>query len=456
MASKKSKMALHWKILIGMVLGVLFSLILINTSWGNGITIITVGGEPIEISNASKFVRDWIKPFGNMFINALKLIAVPLILASLIKGVSDLKDISKLSKMGLRTIATYIGTTVIAVSLGLVLVNIIQPGKTIAENTREDLIESYSEDAGSKISAAAEQRESGPLRALEDLIPDNIFFAASDNGNMLQVIVFAIFFGIGLILIPEEKSSPVKAFFDGFNEVILKLIDLIMLVSPIGVFALLAALVVEAPSQDLFMALLWYALTVIMGLILMILIYTILVFFVTGKSPKFFLKGISPAQLLAFSTSSSAATLPLTMERVEEQLGVEEEVSSFVLPIGATINMDGTSLYQAVAAIFIAQAFGMDLDFYAQLAIIATATLASIGSAAVPGAGMVMLVIVLAQAGIPEAGLALIFAIDRPLDMLRTSVNVTGDAAVSMMIGKSLGKLAEPKEKNWDDNYSKE
>jgi Na+/H+-dicarboxylate symporter len=204
------------------------------------------------------------------------------------------------------------------------------------------------------------------------------------------------------------------------------------------------------------MALLWYALTVIMGLILMILIYTILVFFVTGKSPKFFLKGISPAQLLAFSTSSSAATLPLTMERVEEQLGVEEEVSSFVLPIGATINMDGTSLYQAVAAIFIAQAFGMDLDFYAQLAIIATATLASIGSAAVPGAGMVMLVIVLAQAGIPEAGLALIFAIDRPLDMLRTSVNVTGDAAVSMIIGKSLGKLVEPKEKNWDDNYSKE
>jgi len=456
MASKKSKMALHWKILIGMLSGVLFSLVLINTAWGNGTTMITIGGESSEITNASKFVRDWIKPFGNMFINALKLIAVPLILASLIKGVSDLKDISKLSKMGLRTIATYIGTTVIAVSLGLILVNIIQPGKTIAEDTREDLIESYSEDAGSKISAAAEQRESGPLRALEDLIPENIFFAASDNGNMLQVIVFAIFFGIGLILIPEEKSKPVKAFFDGFNEVILKLIDLIMLVSPIGVFALLAALVVEAPSQDLFMALLWYSLTVVIGLLLMILIYTVLVFLVTGKSPKFFLKGISPAQLLAFSTSSSAATLPLTMERVEEHLGVEEEVTSFVLPIGATINMDGTSLYQAVAAIFIAQAFGMELDFYAQLAIIATATLASIGSAAVPGAGMVMLVIVLAQAGIPEAGLALIFAIDRPLDMFRTSVNVTGDAAVSMMIGKSLGKLSAPKEKNWDDNYSKE
>ncbi|RFC54983.1 dicarboxylate/amino acid:cation symporter [Brumimicrobium aurantiacum] len=454
--TKKKKLALHWKILIGMALGVLFSLLLLSTSWGVAMTTITVGGEELPISNAELFVRNWVKPFGNMFINALKLIAVPLILGSLIKGVSDLKDISKLSKMGVRTILTYLATTLVAVSIGLIIVNLIQPGKTISEETRENLIENYSGEAGKSISNAEKQKENGPLQALEDLIPDNIFAAATDNGNMLQVIVFAIFFGVGLILISKEKSKPVKAFFDGFNEVILKLIDLIMLVAPIGVFALMAGLVVESPSQDLFVALLWYAISVVIGLLLMILIYTLIVFLITKKTPRFFLNGISPAQLLAFSTSSSAATLPVTMERVEEHLGVKEEVTSFVLPIGATINMDGTSLYQAVAAIFIAQAFGMDLDLSAQLGIVATATLASIGSAAVPGAGMVMLVIVLAQAGIPEAGLALIFAIDRPLDMLRTTVNVTGDAAVSMIIGKSVDKLGDPEVKNWDDHYKKE
>jgi len=452
---KKKKLALHWKILIGMFAGVLFSLILVNTSWGSKMVEITVNGIETEISNAGLFVRNWIKPFGNMFINALKLIAVPLILASLIKGVSDLKDISKLSKMGFRTIGLYLTTTVLAVTIGLVVVNIVQPGGTITEETRNDLVESYSSDAGKKIETANREKESGPLRALEDLIPDNIFNAASNNGNMLQVIVFALFFGIGLILIPAKKAEPVKAFFDGFNEVILKLIDLIMLVAPYGVFALLAALVVESPSADLFLALMWYAICVIAGLFIMVCIYIALVYIFTKRTPNFFLNGIAPAQLLAFSTSSSAATLPVTMERVEEHLGVEEEVTSFVLPIGATINMDGTSLYQAVAAIFIAQAFGMDLSLYAQLGIIVTATLASIGSAAVPGAGMVMLVIVLAQAGIPEAGLALIFAIDRPLDMLRTTVNVTGDAAVSMLVAKSVGKLREPNTKEWDDHYKK-
>lgn len=431
------KLALHWQILLGMVTGVLFAFIMINFSWGK------------------EFVVDWIKPFGTIFINSLKLIAVPLILASLIKGVSDLKDISKLSKMGGRTIGMYILTTVIAVSIGLAIVNVIKPGNSITEETRIQLVESYSAAASSKIEAAEKQKEAGPLQALEDLVPSNIFAAASDNGNMLQVIFFAIIFGVGLILIPIEKSEPVKSFFDGFNEVILKLIDLIMLTAPYGVFALLAALVVEAPSADLFIALLWYALSVILGLILMIVIYLSIVWIFTKKDPKFFLNGIMPAQLLAFSTSSSAATLPVTMERVEEHLGVDSEVTSFVLPIGATINMDGTSLYQAVAAVFIAQAFGMDLSLGAQLGIIVTATLASIGSAAVPGAGMVMLVIVLAQAGIPEAGLALIFAVDRPLDMCRTTVNVTGDACVSMMIAKSVGKLGEPHVKDWDDNYPK-
>ena len=428
------KIALHWRILLGMVLGVLFAITMVQFEWGKS------------------FVIDWIKPFGTIFINALKLIAVPLILASLIKGVSDLKDLSKLSSMGSKTIGIYIVTTLIAVSIGITVVNIVKPGNSISEKTRKELVVNYQGATNSKIIAAEKQKEAGPLEALVNIVPSNIFNAASNNGNMLQVIFFAIFFGIGIILIPEEKSKPVKAFFDGVNEVILKMIDIIMLSAPFGVFALLAALVVESPSLDLFKALGWYALCVIFGLILMILVYILLVYTITRKTPSFFINGISPAQLLAFSTSSSAATLPVTMERVEEHLGVEEEVSSFVLPIGATINMDGTSLYQAVAAVFIAQAFGMDLSFSVQLGIIATATLASIGSAAVPGAGMVMLVIVLAQAGIPEAGLALIFAVDRPLDMCRTTVNVTGDAAVSMIIAKTMGKLGKPKSKEWDDH----
>lgn len=310
------KLALHWQILLGMALGVVFALIMSQFDFGK------------------QFVSDWIKPFGNIFINALKLIAVPLILASLIKGVSDLKDISKLSQMGGRTIGIYLITTVIAVSIGLAVVNIVQPGKTISEQTRNELMENYKGDADSRISQAEKQREAGPLQALEDLVPSNIFKAASDNGNMLQVIFFAIFFGIGLILIPEAQSQPVKAFFDGFNEVILKLIDLIMLAAPYGVFALLAALVVEAPSADLFKALGMYAISVLIGLALMMAVYATIVYIFTKKTPKFFFNGIAPAQLLGFSTSSSAATLPVTMERVEDHLGVEEEVTSFVLPIG--------------------------------------------------------------------------------------------------------------------------
>lgn len=419
------KLALHWKILIGMALGVLF-----------GVALSFIDG-------GDTFIGNYIKPFGTIFINLLKLIAVPLILASLIKGVSDLKDISKLSQMGGRTIITYLITTLTAVSIGLILVNIIQPGKSISVETRQELVEAYSSDTKAKQEAAAKQQEAGPLRALVDVVPSNIFLAASNNRNMLQVIFFALFFGIGMILLAEKKVKPVKKFFDSFNDIILKLIDLIMLAAPYGVFALLAALVVEAPSFELFQALALYAFTLLLGLAIMIVVYMIIVRVFTKKKISFFMKGIAPAQLLAFSTSSSAATLPVTMECVEENLGVDKEVASFVLPIGATINMDGTSVYQGVAAVFIAQAFGLDLSLSAQLGIVFTATLASIGTAAVPSAGIVMLVIVLAQAGIPEAGLALIFAIDRPLDMCRTIVNVTGDAAVSMIVGKSIGKLKD-------------
>lgn len=416
------KLALHWKILIGMALGVLFGLIMSNFEFGKDL------------------ISDWIKPFGTIFINSLKLIAIPLILASLIKGISDLKDIAKLSKMGGATIVTYMITTVIAVSIGLIVVNVVKPGESISEETRLELISAYESDADEKREVAADTKNSGPLQALVDVVPSNIVSAAGDNKNMLQVIFFAILFGISMILIPPDKSRPIKEFFDSLNDVVLKIIDLIMLFAPYGVFALLATLIVEAPKWDLLQSLLLYSMTLILGLVVLILLYLVIVKLFTGRNPNFFLKGILPAQLVAFSTSSSAATLPVTMDRVHNHLGVREEVSSFVLPIGATINMDGTAVYQAIAAVFIAQTFGLDLSLGAQLGIIITATLASIGAAAVPSAGIIVLVIVLAQAGIPEAGLALIFAVDRPLDMCRTVVNISGDATVSMLVEKIIGK----------------
>ncbi len=417
------KIPLHWKIIIGMILGVLFGFIMSNFN---------------EVGK--QFISDWIKPFGTIFINALKLIAIPLILASLIKGISDLKDISKLSKMGGVTITTYIITTVIAVSIGLAIVNVIKPGDSISEETRTELLSAYEDDADEKREVAKVAKNSGPLQPIIDIVPSNIINAATDNKNMLQIIFFSILFGISMILIPEKKSKPLKEFFDSLNEVILKIIDIIMNFAPYGVFALLATLIVEAPKWDLLKSLLIYSITLIIGLLLLILVYIIIVRLLLNKSPNFFIKGILPAQLVAFSTSSSAATLPVTMDRVHNNLNVKKEVSSFVLPIGATINMDGTAVYQAIAAVFIAQTFGLDLSLTAQLGIIVTATLASIGAAAVPSAGIIVLVIVLAQAGIPEAGLALIFAVDRPLDMCRTVVNITGDATVSMLVDKIVSK----------------
>jgi len=451
-----AKLALHWKILIGMFAGIVFSLLLLQSSWGSTKTEFL----GTETKNAIVFVRHWIKPFGDIFINALKLIAVPLILASLIKGIADLKEISKLSKLGFKTLGVYLVTTVFAVSVGLGIVNLVQPGNSISEQTRNDLVAAYGVATESGVVAkAAEEKmlreKIGPLKPLVDVVPDNIFNAASENRNMLQVIFFAILFGIGLILVPNGKAEPIKDFFDGLNEVILKVIDIIMLFAPIAVFALMANLIAEAPSADLFAALGKYAGTVVAGLAILLLLYLSVVWLYAKISPGAFLKAISPAQLLAFSTSSSAATLPVTMERVEEKLGVDSEVASFVLPLGATINMDGTSLYQGVAAVFIAQAFGMDLTLGEQLGILAAAVLASIGSAAVPSAGMVMLVIVLGQAGIPEAGLALIFAMDRPLDMLRTVINVTGDATVATLMAKNLDKLHVPEERTWDEKFEK-
>lgn len=420
------KIALHYKIGIGMLLGIVLSFIVLN------------------IEGGKSFIIDWVKPFGTIFIKALKLIAVPLIFASLIKGVSDLKNLSQLSKIGGKTIALYLSTTIIAVIIGLTVVNLIQPGNYISEKTRSELLSGYTSEVDSKIALAKEKAGEGPLQALVDVVPDNIFLASGDNANMLQIIFFALFMGISMILIPQEKTKPVKDFFDSLNDIILKMIDLIMYCSPYGVFALMASLVAEAPNADLFKALIMYTCTFIIALLLMVTLYLLILKIYTDRSPRFFISGISPAQLLAFSTSSSAATLPVTTERTQNYLGVDKEITSFVLPIGATINMDGASIYHAVSAVFIAQAFGMDLSTMTQIGIIITATLASIGSASVPGAAIVMLVIVLAQAGIPEAGLSLIFAIDRPLDMLRTTVNITGDATVAMLVAKSENKLEEP------------
>jgi len=429
------KLALHWKILIGMATGL-------------------IAGIVAHAYGQDQFVINWIKPFGTIFINSLQLIAIPLIVGSLIKGVSDLKDIAKLSSMGGRTMAIYLATTVVAISVGLLVVNLVKPGNSISEATRTALTDNYKVNAAEKIAMAESTGNKGPLQPLIDLVPRNIVGAATDNGNMLQVIVFSIFFGVGMILIEPAVAKPVKDFFDGLNEVILKLIDLIMLVSPFGVFALLAALVAESQGSDVLIALAWYSMCVIAGLGFMTFVfYPVLVIVFAGKSYAYFFRGIMPAQFLAFSTSSSAATLPVTMERVEEHLGVDREVSSFVLPMGATINMDGTSLYQAVAAVFIAQAYGINLDFSAQLTIVVTATLASIGSAAVPGAGMVMLVIVLKAIHVQPEGLALIFAVDRILDMCRTTVNVTGDAAVAVLVAKSVGKLHDPIPRQWNENY---
>ncbi|MCB0398065.1 MAG: dicarboxylate/amino acid:cation symporter [Winogradskyella sp.] len=435
------KLALHWKIIIGMILGIIFGFIM------NAVT-------------SQQFVTDWIAPFGTIFINLLKLIAVPLILASLIKGISDLKDISKIRDMGLRTISIYIGTTLIAIIIGLSIVNVVQPGTGMPKDTIEKIKEKYENDVGvtDKLNKASAQKDAGPLQPLVDIFPSNIFQAMGE-AKMLQVIFFALFVGICLLLIPENKAKPMIDIFDSLNEVVMKMVDLIMLFAPYAVFALMANVIIAFDDTEILLKLLQYALCVVGGLLLMIGFYLVLVKVFTKKSPMWFLSKFSPAQLLAFSTSSSAATLPVTMERVEEHLGVDKEVSGFVLPVGATVNMDGTSLYQGIAAVFIMQVIWPEgLTFTNQLVIVLTALLASIGSAAVPSAGMVMLVIVLESIGFPAEllpiGLALIFAVDRPLDMCRTVVNVTGDATVSMMVAKSLGKLHDnPKPKEWDDNY---
>jgi len=425
---------LHWQIMIGLVLGLIFGVVAAWMGWG-------------------QFTSHWVAPFGTIFINLLKLIAVPLILASLITGVASLSDLNKLSRIGGKTIGIYLATTVVALLIGLTVVNVLQPGKTVPPEMREKLQATYEGDAAARALEAQQAEQRGPLQPLVDMVPDNLFSSASSNRNMLQIVFFAIFAGIGLLLLPAAKAKPLLDFFDSLNELVIKLVGMIMWMAPVGVFALLAD-TINTIAQDnlaqiaeLLAALGYYCIAVLLGLFLhMVITYTTLIKTMTPFSVLDFYRKIAPAQLVAFSTSSSGATLPVTMEVAEKELGVSEEISSFVLPLGATINMDGTGLYQAVAAVFIAQTLGLGLDMGAQITIVLTAVLASIGTAAVPSAGIVMLVIILEAVNIPGAGIALILGVDRILDMCRTVTNITGDLTVAAVIATSEGKVIPPEQ----------
>ena len=418
------KLPLWVKIFIGMGIGILWGLFSIWVS--------------IE-----EFTLDWVKPWGNMFLKLLKLIAVPLIFVSLVKGISSLTDITRLSRIGLKTIAIYLVTTLIATTVGLGMVNLIGPGNVFPAEKQAEYRQEFMDDISEKQLFADEMKGKSPLHFLEDIIPENIVFAAGDNSNMLQVIFFAILFALAMVTIKDKSMKYVKGFFDGLNEIILKIIDLIMRFAPVGVFALMAGLIVDfSGDSELFSALGMYMLTAISGLMLLILLfYPALIRIFTGVRYRDFFRGILPAQMVAFSTSSSAATLPVTLKQVTNEFKVSKTIGNFVLPIGVTINMDGTSCYQAVAAVFIAQVFGMDLSITQQLSVVLLAVMASIGSPGVPGGSIVMLIVVLSSVGIPVEGLALILGVDRPIDMLRTVVNITGDATVASLVAKSEGEI---------------
>jgi Na+/H+-dicarboxylate symporter len=475
------KLALHWKILIGLSLGVIWAFISSSLGW-------------------SQFTINWIDPFGTIFINLLKLIAVPLVFFSIISGVTGLGDPSSLGRMGLRTLIFYFFTTLSAVSLGLILVNSFGPGRLVDEDTRidnrityelwaqekqvevkdqkkflqnpayEDRVARIQSLGGETIDPEVERsmkiaqatKDAGPMQKVVDIIPSNIFEALANNGQMLQVIFFALFFGIALLFIPGDKGQPVIDLVNAIMEVLLKMVDFIMQAAPFFVFALLAGTISKMAGDDvskmldIFAGLSWYSLTVFVGLAFMVAIfYPLLLKLVVRKIPfTGFFKAMSPAQTLAFSTSSSAATLPVTMECVEDNLGVDKKITSFVLPIGATVNMDGTSLYQAVAVVFLAQFHLIDLDLAQQLTIVLTATLASIGSAAVPSAGLVMLIIVLESVGLNPAWIGIILPVDRILDMCRTVVNVTGDATVSSIIAARENLLNYRQSHDTDDTFN--
>ena len=427
------KLGLHIQIFIGLVAGLIFAMLSIRLGWSTTFTV------------------NYIKPFGTIFLNSLKMIAVPLIFASLIIGITNIEDITKLSRIGGKTFFIYTTTTILAVILGLTIANLARPGQIISEQTRDRLMSLYGDQAEQHGDVLQQINQGGPLQFLIELIPENLFKALSDNFHLLQVVVVAITLGIALLKIPLRKSKPVILFFEGLNDAIIELIRFIMQLAPLGVFALVASLLIEvaggnSPSEilEILFALLWYIATVILGLLLLTyVIYPIILKLFTKIGYTHFFKSIQPAQLIAFTTSSSSAALSVTMEQVEKHLGVSEDICSFVLPLGATVNMDGTALYQGVAIVFIAQALGINLSISAQLMIVANVAISSIGVASVPGAAMITTTMILQSIGIPAVGLALILAPDRILDMCRTATNITGDALVAVLIGSSEGELTE-------------
>ncbi len=465
------KIPIHFKILLGLVAGVVWAFLSSALGW-------------------NQFTINWIDPFGVIFIRLLKFIAVPLVLFSIIGGVAGLSDITKLGRLGGKTLLAYLTTTVIAVSIGLLLVNVVAPGKLMDDEQRlknrisfeiwrmdnnmgpaqdgmsymsrpenQHLLSEARQEAvaaekkkgvSEKMAQANKKKDERPLDFIVDMVPENIMVSISNNRLMLQVIFFAIFFGITLVMIPNENSEPVIKLINGLNAVFLKMVDLVMKAAPYFVFALLAGVIAKmanTPAEvlEIFLGLGSYSLTLFAGLAFMVFAFYPLMLktFYKGMSYKQFFKNLSPAQFLAFSTSSSAATLPVTMECVEENMGVSNNVASFVLPIGATVNMDGTSLYQAVAVLFLAQLHMVDLSVAQQLTIVLTATLASIGAAATPSAGVIMMIMVLQSVGLNPAWIGIILPVDRILDMCRTVVNVTGDATVCTLIAKSEGEIAK-------------
>ena len=462
---KRSFLTLY--ILIAMALGVVWALISGKFGWND-------------------FTSDWIDPFGTIFINCLKFIAVPLVLFSIITGVAGMGDPAKLGRIGGKTLGLYLFTTVFSISMGLILVNLFSPGTQTNEKTRLKnrlQYELWAQESGipvkdgrhelktatpaqitnasSELNASKETKEykaaeskrqkaevaksgEGPLQPVVDVVPENLIISMSDGRFMLQVIFFALLFGISLAFLPKDKTKTVSKFFDGMNEVFVKMVHIIMRAAPFFVFCLMAGVLAKsADSLDellgIFVKLLGYSLVVLVGLSVMLFAFYPLFMRLFGVKIGYrkFLQGLSPAQFLAFSTSSSAATLPVTIECANENLGIPEESTDFVLPIGATVNMDGTSLYQAVAVIFLAQFFDVDLSITQQLGIVLTATLASIGAAAVPGAGLIMLMVVLESVGLNPTWVAIVLPMDRILDMCRTVVNVTSDVSVSAIIAKS-------------------
>lgn len=421
------RLALHWQILLGLIAGALVG------SLANALL------ETEVVAWIATFVR----PVGTLFIRLITMIAAPLVLASLVVGAASISDPRKLGRIGGKTLALYLFTTALAISIGLLIANLLQPGASVPADVSARLLAHYQEQAAVRIERAEAVSWVDQLLAL---VPTNPFEALA-TGNMLQIVCFALIVGVALTLIPATKADPVIRFFDGFTDVLIKIVELVMRLAPYGVFALIAAVTAEF-GFGILGTLGWYALAVVLGLgVHLFVVYgTLLRMFVgTRLSVRQFFRSMGSVQLLAFSSSSSAATLPLNMETVRDRLGVSERVTSFVLPLGATVNMDGTALYQGVAALFIAQVYGLSLTFTDQLTIVLTATLASIGTAAVPGAGLVMLVIVLRAVGVPVDGIALIFGIDRLLDMCRTVVNVTGDATVAVVVAASEGELGPSK-----------